>query len=111
MTAQIVRHDTIRSIAFGSISGSYAAIGTPFGHAMRIIRVVNATQGDMFISFDGVNNNLFLPAGSFVLYDYSTNTEPSVYFQLAKNTQVYCKQSTAPISGAVYVEAIYGFGE
>lgn len=111
MASIVVRQDALRSLAFGSISASYAAVGTPFAHAMRIIRIMNATAGDMLISFDGTTDHLFLPAGTFVLYDYSSDALPNYSFRMAKGTQVYCKQSTAPVSSAVYVEATYGLGE
>jgi hypothetical protein len=111
MASQIVRQDALRSLAFGSISGTYAALGSVFLHPMRIIRIINTTVGDVIISFDGIVDHLFVPAGSFVLYDFCSDTEPSLPFLVASRTQIYCKQSTAPVSGAVYLEATYGAGE
>lgn len=111
MPSNIARVDAVRSLGFASISGTYAAVGTPFGHAVRIIRFINSTNGDMFFSFDGTTNNLFVPAGSFVLYDIAANDDPNDIFRISKSTQIYVKQSTAPSSGSVYVETIYGQGE
>jgi hypothetical protein len=79
---------------------------------MRMIRIINNTNGDVFISFDAVNDNLFVPANSFVLYDGTANNEDAVlYFVFAIGTQVYIKYSSAPSTGSVYVETIYGQGE
>lgn len=111
MASNIARVDQLRSLASGGISGSYATLGSPFTHPARIIRVINATQGDMLISFDGVTDNLFIPANSFVLYDISSNDDPSEGFRISNRTQIYVKQSTAPVSGSVYLEMIYGQGE
>lgn len=111
MSSNIARVDALRSLGFASISGTYAAVGTPFAHAMRIIRIINNTNGDMFFSFDGTTDNLFVPANSFVLYDIAANDDPTDQFRLSKGTQIYVKQSTAPTSGSVYIEAIYGQGE
>lgn len=111
MSSNIARVDALRSLGFASISGTYAAVGTPFAHAMRVIRIINATNGDMFFSFDGTTNNLFLPSNSFVLYDISSDDDPTDQFRLSKGTQMYVKQSTAPTSGSVYIETIYGQGE
>lgn len=106
----VARFDTLRSLAFGGISGTYAALGTPLSQNWREFRIVNATNGDVFISADGTNNNFFLPSNSFLLWDLSTNAPPisdTDTFVLAIGTQFYVKQSTAPTSGSVYVEGIY----
>lgn len=109
----IVRFDALRSLAFGGISGSYAPIGTPLARNWRMFRVTNNTDGDMFISADGTTNNLFVPKNGYVLYDLATNAPPinqSDTFVMGIGTQFYVKQSTAPSSGAVYIEGIYARG-
>ncbi len=110
----IVRVDAYKTLAFGGISGTFAAVGTPVTHNWRAFRIVNATNGDLIISLDGTTNNLFMPASTFVLYDVSTNSTPSNEndgLVVGIGTQFYAKQSTAPTSGAVYIEGIYAKGE
>lgn len=110
MPSQIVSVDALRTLAFGSISGTYAALGIPFAHPMRMICIVNNTNGDLTFSFDTVNDNLFVPAGGFKLFDLTTNkNDPDTTFVFRIFTQVYVKGS--PSSGSVYLEAIYGQGE
>lgn len=111
MASNIARFDTLRSLGFASISGTYAALGTPLGHPARVFRISNATNGDMFISVDAVNDNFFLPSNSFVLYDIASDDDPEDKFRVSKGTQFYVKQSTAPTSGSIYLELIYGQGE
>lgn len=109
----IVRFDALRSIAFGDISVSYAAVGTPLDRNWRIFRITNNTDGDMIISADGVIDNLFVPKNGFSTYDLATNAPPinqSDTFVMGIGTQFYVKQSTAPTSGAVYIEGIYARG-
>lgn len=106
----VARFDVIRSLAFGGISGSYATIGTPLTQNWREFRIVNGTNGNVFVSADGTSDNFFLPANSFVLWDLSTNAPPisdTDTFVMGIGTQFYVKQSTAPTSGAVYIEGIY----
>lgn len=110
----IVRADSLRTLAFGGISGAYAVVGAALTHNWRMFRITNNTNGDLFISLDGTTDNLFLPALSFVLYDLSTNSPPiseSDNFVLQIGTQFYAKQSTAPSSGALWIEGIYAKGE
>lgn len=110
----IVRADVIRTLAFGGISGSYATVGTALTHLWREFKITNNTDGDMLVSFDGTTDNLFVPAGSFTLYDLSTNA-PNINnidkLVLGIGTQFYVKQSTAPSKGAVWIEGLYAKGE
>lgn len=105
----VAHFDTLRSLAFGGISGAYAALGSTLATNTRIFKLTNGTDGDLFVSLDGVNNHMFLPAGSFTLYDLSTNSPPIAVTDnlvLAIGTQFSVKQSTAPTSGSVYLETI-----
>lgn len=108
-----VRFDTLRSLPFGSISGSYAALGTPLTRNWRVFRITNNTQGDMFISADGSTDNLFVPARSSVVYDLATNAQnvqDTDWYVMQIGTQFYVKQSSAPVSGSVYIEGLYSTG-
>ena len=111
----VARADSLRSVAFGSITGSYTVLGGVLAHNWRIFKLTNNTDADMLISFDGTTDNLFLPASSFTLYDLSTNAPPLSEVDnlvLALQTQFYLKYNTiAPTEGAVYLEGIYAKGD
>lgn len=112
MASQIAHVDALRTAAFGSITSGYLPLGTAFTHPMRLVRIINNTNGDLLFSFDTATDNIFCPANSFVLYDLTTNREESLtFFVFANGTQVYVKYSSAPTSGSVYLECIYGQGE
>lgn len=105
--------EPIRTLGFASISGTYAAVGTPLVHPIRIIVFTNFTNGILFISDDGVNDKLIVAASSFKLFDLDTNRDGGVneQFKLAIGTQLYVRQSTAPTSGSFYIECLYASGE
>lgn len=109
MSGNVCVIDTIRTLAFGGISGTYAVVGTPTTDATRLICFTNNTNGDVFFSNDGVNDQLFVAAGSFKLFDVCSNRDDvnGVYL-LSSHMQWYVKQSTAPTSGAVFIEVLYG---
>lgn len=110
----VLRVDTLRSVAFGSITGSYAVLGAALTHLWRIFKITNTTNADMLISFDGTTDNVIVPAASFTLYDISTNSPPVNEldnFVVGKGTQLYVKYVSAPTSGSVYVEGLYAKGE
>lgn len=120
-TAVAVRICRLRSLANGSISGTYAQVGTSLTHMTRILKLTNNTDGDMFFAFtsngsipasDGSEDNIFIPAGGFTLFDFSANpTEEGRPFSFSINTSVWVRQSSAPTTGSVYVECVYGKGE
>lgn len=111
MTAKKVYFDTLRSLAFGSISANYAAVGGVLTVNPRIICFTNNTQGGMIISDDSSNSTgkLFLPAGAFKLFDLTANMVPGKddNWVIAEGTTFYVKQTAAPVSGAVYIEILY----
>lgn len=103
--------DAVRELAFGGISAAYATLGTPLTDHARIIRFVNSTNAEIYVSLDGVNNNIRLAASSFVLYDFSTNKIQDDGLFVSVGTQFYVKQvSGAPGSGAVWCEVVSGTG-
>ncbi len=111
MSAKKVYFDTLRSLAFGGISATYAAVGTPFTQEARMLCITNRTAGDMILSTDNTNadGQIFLAAGAVRLYNFTANLVPGKddNFVIAKGTQFYVKQVTAPVSGAVYIEDVY----
>lgn len=109
--SQVVHADALRSLSSGSISGTYATVGTAFQRPMRIVKIVNNTNGDLTISYDGgTTDNDFIPAGGFTLYDATTNrVSNQVTFIFVRGTQISVKGT--PSTGSVYVIAFYGQGE
>ena len=100
--------DAIRTLSFAGISGAYASVGTPVTDEVRVFCISNNTQGDMYFTTDTNEDQMFLAAGSFRLYDVQANLKPTDdKFVLPVGTQFSVKQITAPVSGSVYVECIY----
>jgi hypothetical protein len=103
--------EPLRSLAFGSISGTYAAVGTPFANPCRILMLQNFTDQQMFFSDDSTvaAGKWTLPSGGQLIIDYEANkTETGGAFAYPQGTQIYVKQASAPGSGSVYVGVTYG---
>jgi hypothetical protein len=107
------RFDTLRTLGFASITASYQPLGLSITHLWREWKLTNATNGNMLISFDGTNDNMFVPANSFTLFDITTNSNQNAAAPLTMSigTQFLIKYSSVPTSGAVYLEAIYEKGQ
>jgi hypothetical protein len=104
-----VRFEPLRALAFGSISGTYAAIGTALANASHLIKVDNLTDVTVTISFDGVNDHFVMPTQSGTIFDFSSDMVlPVGKLFLSQGTIVYVKQTSgAPSSGNVYVSSMY----
>jgi hypothetical protein len=112
MAAKRVYFDTLRSLDYTGISGTYAAIGTALAFNPRALCITNNTNGDLIFSDDNTISpgKVFIPAFSYRLYDLLANFNSNIddSFVLAIGTTIYVKQSTSPTSGAVYLEYVYG---
>ena len=102
--------EPLRSRSFGSISGTYAGIGTSLNNPARILFVQNLTDVTLLFSFDGVNDHFILPSNGFLLLDVMGNKSiPGGAFYVGEGTRIYVKESSgAPTSGSACVTSFYG---
>jgi len=101
----------IRELDGASITGSYVALGTPLADHGRIITLTNATGQQIYISFNGIDDNLRLASNSFKLLDLSTNKIREDGLFLAVGTQIFVRYvSTTSITGALWAEIMSGEG-
>lgn len=98
-----------RSLAFGSISGTYAGIGTALTNPARIIMLQNNTDADLQISENGVDDHYIIPTKSGIILDLSANQSHSQGCYKSAGTRFYVKQlSGAPTTGSIYLSVQYG---
>lgn len=99
----------LRTLAFGSITASYVAIGNAFEFPVRIIYLQNLTDVTLKFSFDGVTDHLVLPTNGFILLDVTANKNMPQGFSIAQGTKIYVTRIGTPSTGSVYLSAFYGF--
>lgn len=104
-----VSFEAIKTLGFAAIGAAYAAVGAATTHQVRLICITNNTEGDMYFTTDTSQDEMFVAAGSFKLFDLQTNKlhKTDSKFVLEVGTQFYVKQIEAPVSGSVYIECIY----
>lgn len=112
MSAKKAKFDTLRSLAWTGISGVYAAVGGATTINPRIICITNDTDAPMIFSDDNtsVTGKLYLAEGSFKLFDLHTNafSKKDDALEIAEGVIWYVKQVSAPSTGSVYIEYVYG---
>lgn len=102
--------ETLRSLAFGSISGTYAGLGSAFANPIRILFIENLTDVTLTYSWDGVNDHLVLPRNGYIAIDVTANlASTGGAFHFAQGTRIYVKGTAASL-GATYLTVFYGTG-
>lgn len=106
-----LRAEALRSLAYTSLSTSFAALGSAFANPCRILHLQNLTDENIYYSFDGTTNHGVVPAGSFVLLDITANKSLDQGEFIAQGTIVYVATisgDAAPTLGHVYLSVFYG---
>lgn len=102
-----IKAEALRSLANGSISGTYANIGTPTLHPWKIFYISNTTDGDVIISLNGgVTDNFVVPTKQTLSMDASANGLQNNEY-LPQGTQFSVKEVGALTTGSVYVAGVY----
>tara|TARA_Y100000034_G_scaffold103986_1_gene130174 strand:+ start:1039 stop:1383 length:345 start_codon:yes stop_codon:yes gene_type:complete len=106
-----VTFDAVREIAFGSVSGAYAAVGTPLADHVRLITFNSSLDQDIYVSFDGTTDHLRMAQNSFKLYDLSSNKVRDDGLFIASGTQIYIKEVSASVTeGTFWFESMSAQG-
>lgn len=100
--------EPIRSLAAGSIIGTYMGIGTALEFPARLIFIQNLTNATLMFSIDGVNDHFVLPENSNFVFDITTNQPQSLGIYIGAGTRFYVKEIGLPSTGTVYVSSFYG---
>ena len=103
--------DAVREVAFGSIGAGYAAVGTSLTDHARLVRFVNQTDAQVYISLNGADDHIRMAANSFFILDFSSNKVRDDGLFLSIGTIFYAKRvSGAPTSGSLWIEVVSATG-
>jgi len=87
------------------IAGAYASLSAIEG-ALSFVRVTNDSNTNVFISFDGIEDHIYVKAGDSVPYPYQNSSAPmNNVSKLPKNT-IPRVRGTAGV-GYVYISGWY----
>jgi len=86
---------------------NYTAINpTGLGAPCFLIRIINNSNEDITVSFDGINDNEFVPKTSYIAINTQTNAAPNNYVsKFSQGTKIYVR-GTAGI-GLIYLAGYY----
>ncbi len=109
MAARTFKPDTVRSVAFGSLTDSYANLGSALSFAIQIMIIKNTTNATIFVSENGTDDHYELPAGSTDGFDLQANVIAGDTGVKPVGTQFQVKGVTGslPTSGKVIIQGQY----
>jgi hypothetical protein len=102
-----VKAITLTSKASSTVTGSYAAINASgLTQACFLIRINNASNQAITISYDGTNDHDYLAANTALTFDFQANSQPNNFMALlALGTIVYVKGTAG--TGTISLSGYY----
>lgn len=100
-----INWETLRSIDSATLTGTYAALGTPLVHPAYKLKLVNNSNVLVTISLNGTSDVDVAPANSFWLYDESIIGQNCEIPAIQSGTQIYVKGPTG--TGLIYLVSQY----
>lgn len=111
ISASRVAFEPLRILDFSEITdSSYTLVGSTFVNPVRMLKVYNDTNAVLIVSYNGISDHDYLPAGgSGYIYDYGANQSSKAgLLDQPALLGVWVKYfSSAPTSGQVAVVDIY----
>lgn len=86
-----IKNEAIRELAAGTITNAYQVLGGVFTRDVFRMVITNNTNGDIYLSTDGVTDMMKMPTSSGRILDDKTND----MFR-KKGTQFYIRYETTP---------------
>lgn len=105
----------VGAIALGSINtatftGAYQLLYNGLPEACSLVRIINASNRDITISYDGVTDHDYLQDGDTAQYYFQANNQPRSHIALlAEGTRIYVKGTAG--TGYIYCAGYYAVKE
>jgi|FreactcultuFSWF8_1027224.scaffolds.fasta_scaffold05893_3 hypothetical protein len=107
MAQNSVKPFILSNVLSSTITSLYAPLnGTGFIEAPFFIRINNASSMAITVSYDGIHDHEFIPAGTIFDLNSQTNSQPNAQIALfPKFTIIYIKGTAG--TGNIYLSGYY----
>jgi len=106
--ARKLKWENQKTLASGSITANYAAIGTATENPARIVEIHNFTDAKLQFSTDGTNDKFPMMSNTSKIIDLCANKTVDAGAYLERGELFYVKRIETPTTGSVYVTLLYG---
>lgn len=96
--------EELQSIDSATFTGSYQTLGT-LTKPSRIFKITNNSTVDVTVSWDGSTDHEYIPTGTFILLDCTSDAGSSGVLEVAVGTVFSVKGSAG--TGSVYLSSYY----
>jgi len=98
-----------RSLDFTALGVVYSTLGSPMMHPIRQIILQNSTDTEIWLSNNGIDDQIPMQPHSYMILDITSNKTIPVGFFLAEGQQIYVRQrGGVPSVGTIDMSVIYG---
>ncbi len=107
MAMNLIKVIPLTSINSAAFTGAYQVVNTNgTANACILIRIINDSNVDVTVSYDGATDHDFVPAGTQNVLQFQANAQPTGNAALlAKGTKVYVKGAAGV--GLVYLAGYF----
>lgn len=107
MAQNSVKAFVLSTLSSASVTGSYQSLNSPgFAKPPFFIRIVNASNQAITVSYDGINDNEYVPANGVFELPSQSNAQPKSELALfPARTQVYVKGTAG--AGTITLSGYY----
>jgi len=109
MSSRKFKADTLKSVSFGSITTSYANLGSALSQNWVQMVIKNTTDQTLLISENGTDDHYEIPSGTTEYYDFQTNAPDDKVSGkgIATQFQVKANAGELPTSGKIILQGQY----
>lgn len=97
--------EELQSVDAATLSGSYVSLGT-LTKPSRIMKITNNSTVDVTLSWDaGVTDHEYIPTGTFILLDCTSDAGSSGLLEIIVGTPFYIKGAAG--TGNIYLSSYF----
>ena len=109
MPKNIIKAIPLGTFNAANLTANYQPIyATGLPHAIGLLRIINKSNVDFLLSYDGVTDNDYISVDSTFILPAQQNSQPrNQVMYIPAGTMLSIKQATAPGVGTIYVSGYY----
>ena len=107
MAANSIKAIELISLNTNTLTGNYDLLSSGLPNACILLRFINDSNRDLYVSYDGSTAHDYIVAGTQVAYNVQTNSLPQAYVAMFKEGLPIYVMGTAGGTGYIYVSGYY----